>query len=135
MSTRTERLPLSPANIIAVVLALGAAAVVGATGNWISAAILAAAGLYVGWAAWLARRPDSTDLHRINAMEYRDERDRSLARSALATVGLAALAVCYVTFVVAIVVGEPILIVAACAQLLVIAVVWMIANTRAVRQG
>jgi hypothetical protein len=105
------------------------------TGNGWSAAILAAAGLYIGWAARMARRDSSTDLHRINALEYRDERDRTLGRSALATVGLAALAVCYVSFIVAVVVGEPALILATCAQLLIIAVVWMIANVRAVQRG
>lgn len=135
MSTKTDRLPIAPTNIVAVGAALVAAGIVAATGNWWSAAILAAAGLYIGWAAWMARRESSTDLHRINALEYRDERDRTLGRSALATVGLAALAVCYVSFIVSIVIGEPALILATCAQLVIIAVVWMIANARAVQRG
>lgn len=135
MSTRTERLPVAPMNLVAFGLAAIAAVASVATGNPWGGLFIFIAGAYVVIAARLARRSDSTDLIRINALEYRDERDRTLARDGLATVGGAALLLGFVEFIVAIAVGEPAFILLASAQVVAIAIVWGVANARAVRRG
>ena len=135
MSTRTERLPVAPMNLVAFALAAIAAVTSVATGNPWGGLFILVAGLYVVVAARLARRPDSTDLIRINALEYRDERDRVLARDGLATVGGAALLLGFVEFIVAIAVGQSVFILLASAQVVAISIVWGVANTRAVRRG
>ena len=50
--------------------------------------------------ALYARRPDSRDITRLNAIEYRDERDKSLAAEGFAAVGVAALIIGFVSFIV-----------------------------------
>lgn len=135
MSTMRERLPVAPMNLIAFLLAAGAAVASVATGNPWGGVCIGAAGVYVLIAARLARRAGSTDLARINALEYRDERDRVLARDGLATVGGAALLLGFVEFIVAIAVGQTTFVLLASAQVVAIAVVWGVANLRAVRRG
>jgi hypothetical protein len=82
---------MSPANLV-VCAALAVVAVAAlATGLW-QDAILIGAGCVVGVVSVRrARRPDASDVTRVEAMEYRDERDRAIARAGFAAAGAAAI--------------------------------------------
>jgi len=84
-----------------------------------------------------ARRPGSRDITRINGLEYRDERDRTLAKSGLAAVGAVALLMALVQFFLVITVApfDSPLVWAAVAQLLILTIAWSIANSVVVRRG
>jgi len=129
-------------------------------GNWFGTVLLLILGLGGLFSAVLARRPGASDWLRVNAIEYRDERDSQLARQGFAAVGAWALALATLELVAATIftsaallpirsgppgsfgfevtgsalVGGVIEVVAA-VQLLVLTVVWGIANTRAVKRG
>lgn len=130
-------------------------------GNWFGAVLLIALGGGGLLSALLARRASASDWLRINAIEYRDERDARLAGHGFAVVGAWALALStlelvaatiYVgavtlttsvsgtggsvafTFTRATIVGGVLEFIAAL-QLFVLALVWGIANTRAVKRG
>lgn len=68
-------------------------------GSWSGAGLLAAVGIAVLVMALHARRPNSGDITRVNAIEYRDERDRLLAQYGFSAVGVAALIVSAIEFV------------------------------------
>ena len=134
MST-ANRLPLSPANMVLVsLLALGAVTCA-VLGRWPGVAFLGVMAVFIVFAARFARRADSRDITRINAIEYRDERDRELARQGFAVVGAAALIVSTLGAVVSIVLDDPLLVSISCAQLLLLAIIWGVADARAVRRG
>jgi len=161
MSTTSSRLPLSVPNIVLVGGAfIGAIACV-ALRNWFGAILLLLVGGGGLISALLARRANASDWLRINAIEYRDERDSRLASHGFAVVGAWAPALSTLELVAAtIFVGAatlttsierssvgiaftltgPALVAAAveaiaALQLFVLAVVWGIANTRAVKRG
>jgi hypothetical protein len=132
-----------------------------ALGNWFGAFLLLILGGGGLLSAVLARREGASDWLRINAIEYRDERDSRLAGHGFAVVGAWALVLATAELIAAtIYVGAVTLsttvhgssgslsftltregIVAgsleaiAAGQLLVLALVWGIANTRAVKRG
>lgn len=62
-----------------------------AAGSDLYAIILIAAAPFGLGAALYARRPNSKDITRVNAIEYRDERDRVIARKGFSIVGACAL--------------------------------------------
>ena len=80
-------------------------------------------------------REDAPDIGRINAIQYRDERDRQLARAGFSIVGAAALIISVIGAVAAAISGSIPFQIAAFAQLFVLAVVWGVANSIVVRRG
>jgi hypothetical protein len=104
------------------------------TQSWFGAILLLAGSLFGLSAALYARRPNSRDITRLNAIEYRDERDRVLAKQGFATVGAAALMLSVIEVVLAIVFFDQ-LVAIACAQLFALCIVWGIANSNAARRG
>ena len=80
-------------------------------------------------------RPDARDIGRINAIQYRDERDRQLARAGFSTVGAAALILGVVLAVASAISGIQLFQAFAFGQLFVLAVIWGVANSVVVRRG
>ena len=80
-------------------------------------------------------REDAPDIGRINAIQYRDERDRQLARAGFSIVGAAALIVSTIGAVAAAISGSVPFQIAAFGQLFLLAVIWGVANSVAVRRG
>jgi hypothetical protein len=132
-----ERLPISTINLVLVSAFLLGALVAAATGNHELVPPLFVGGFGGLASALYARRSGSRDITRINALEYRDERDRTLAKSGLAAVGAVALLMVLVQFFVVITVApfnSPLIWVAV-AQLMVLSGAWSIANSIVVRRG
>ncbi len=140
MSKTTSRLPVSTVNVVLVSVFLVGAIVTAILGNWAGTFLLGALGIFGFLAALYARRANSRDITRVNAIEYRDERDRIIARRGFAVVGAVALALGVVQVVAATVFIEysatsieialwPYV------QLLILAGVWGIANSVAARRS
>ncbi|WP_299957045.1 hypothetical protein [uncultured Modestobacter sp.] len=141
MSTPTEgRLPVSTANAVLLTVFLAGAVVTAVAGSWFEAGLLAAVGLAVLAMAVYARRPNSRDITRVNAIEYRDERDKRIAQVGFSVVGVVALAVSAIELVaVAVLVAardwpQPVQLLPV-GQLLLLSTVWGIANSIAARRG
>jgi len=161
MSTTSSRLPLSLPNIVLIGGSLAGAVVTLVLGYWLGAGVLLILGLGGLLSALLARRAGASDWMRINAIEYRDERDARLAGHGFAVVGAWALALSTLELVAATIYVGAVTLTAsvkgadasvtitftqsatlaiavealAALQLFVLALVWGIANTRAVRRG
>jgi hypothetical protein len=91
MLKTVSRPPISRINAM-VLASFAVGAVVAALLGGRMATVALLIGSAVGLAGALnARRPNARDVTRLNAMEYRDERDRLLAQQGLAVVGAAAL--------------------------------------------
>jgi hypothetical protein len=160
ISKRFRRLPLSVPNMVLVGSCLLGAIATILLGNWFGTAALVVLGGGGLLSALLARRPGSSDWLRINAIEYRDERDSRLASHGFAVVGAWALALATLEFVAATVYAGAVLFThtssgdgdvtyvlresgmiagaletVAALQVFVLCVVWGIANTRAVQRG
>lgn len=95
--------------------------------------ILLIAAVFIFVSAVYARGQKASDVTRLNAIEYRDERDRLLAKSGFAVVGVAALILSITEFVLAAVFQQYVAI--AAAQVLVLSIVWGIANSLATKRG
>lgn len=160
-TTNSRRLPLSVPNMVLIGGSFAGAVVTMALGNWFGAVLLLILGGGGLLSAVLARREGASDWLRINAIEYRDERDSRLASHGFAVVGAWALALSTLELVAATIfvgavtlttsvrgsdgtvtfVASGVGIVAgaveaiAALQLFVLALVWGIANTRAVKRG
>ena len=147
MSTSTDhthrRLPLSVPNIVIGSVGVTGTIVTAVTHNVWGAAFIGVITVIGLICALAARGPHASDLTRINAIEYRDERDRQLATYGFAVVGAVALCLAVAESVTAIIlagtvfglrVGSVVVGVVA-AQQLVLYLVWGIANIRAVRRG
>ncbi|MBF4624908.1 hypothetical protein [Clavibacter sp. VKM Ac-2872] len=133
MSKTTERRGISRVNALLVgVLAVGAlvALIAGNPYNAITLAVMAA--ILLGGALHAAR-PSSSDVTRINGLEYRDERDGLLAQKGFAAVGVAALVMTVGTFFVTTLMGQVQWYVLP--QMLVLAGVWAVANWLAVQRS
>ena len=127
-----SRLPISLTNTILISAFLLVAVVMVVLGN-------VGTGLWVGFLAVMmigvalyARRPDSRDITRLNAIEYRDERDKSLATEGFAAVGVAALILGMGVILTLTVLEQLSWLVVG--FYLVLLVVWAAANSRAVRR-
>lgn len=140
MSTSTKSaLPVSPTNAALVAVFLLGAVVTAVAGSWFDAALLAAVGLAGLGSALYARRPGSRDVTRVNALEYRDERDRAIAQTGFSAVGIAALVVSAIEFVAVAALAEardwpPAVELAPAAQLVLLCIVWGVANTVAAKR-
>lgn len=98
-----SRLPVSPANaVVLVVLGVGVVVTILAQ-RWGEATLLAGAAVAGVVAALYARRPESRDITRVNALEYRDSR---IARVGLAAVGVVSLVLAVVAFVAATILSD-----------------------------
>jgi hypothetical protein len=127
------RVPLSRANVVLfAVLAVGLLATL-ALGLWPQAVMLGVALLIGAVGVAMARRPAASDVTRVDALEYRDERDRRIARDGFAIVGAAALALSVGETVVAGVLA-PGWVWPAAVQTVLLAVVWGAANRVAARR-
>jgi hypothetical protein len=128
-----NRLPISAVNAVLVSSFLLGAVTTAALRNWPAATVLGVLGLFGLGAALYARRDKARDITRVNAIEYRDERDRTVARNGFAVVGAVALVLSVVQVVVSTGLTEHFWF--SYAQLLVLSVTWGIANSLAVRRG
>jgi len=128
-----SRLPLSTTNIVLLGTFFVGAIVTALTQNWLGTTLLLVTGSFGLAGAVYARRPDSRDITRINALEYRDERDRLLAKQGFAAVGAAALILAVIEFVLATILGQFVQF--AASQVIVLCIVWAIANVRAVNRS
>ena len=141
MSTPSKgQLPVSTTNAVLLAVFLTGAVVTAVAGSWYEAGLLAAVGLAVLAMAVYARRPNSRDITRVNAIEYRDERDKRIARVGFSVVGVVALAVSAIEFVTVAVLVDArdwpqMAQVLATGQLLLLCAVWGIANSIAARRG
>jgi len=138
MLKSVERLPISAINLVLLSAFLLGALIAGALGSWTGAAYLGALGL-IGLAGALnARRSGSRDVTRLNALEWRDERDRTLAKSGFAAVGAVALLMVLAQLIVVVVTDaghdSPFMWVTL-SQMLILYIAWGIANSVAVRRG
>jgi len=129
-----NRSSISPTNIVLVGTFIAGAIVAALTQNWFGTILLLTLGVLGLSAAVYARRPNSRDITRINAIEYRDERDRDRAKHGFATVGAAALVLSVVEVVLTTIFFHELVGVAG-AQLLTLSIVWGIANSNAVKRS
>jgi len=138
MLKSVERLPISAINLVLLSAFLLGALIAGALGSWTGAAYLGALGLGGLACALFARRSGSRDVTRLNALEWRDERDRTLAKSGFAVVGAVALLMVLAQFIVVVVTDaghdSPFMWVTL-SQMLILYIAWGIANSVAVRRG
>jgi hypothetical protein len=135
MSLRTDRLPISGVNVVLVT-----AFVVGGLVTLVLGHVLQAVGLFLVGAGGLhcalwARRPSARDVTRLNALEWRDERDRQLGKEALSVVGATALVLSIVELVVVSVLAIDAALWLAWIQLVVLMTVWALMNSIVVRRG
>lgn len=160
VASRRRQRPSTPNIAIVVTCAVGAVAA-GLLQNVPGTVLLALLAIGFTISALLGRRPQASDWMRVNAIEYRDERDVELAGRGFTVVGAWALGLSLAQLVIAtLLVGavgpdidvrpiahgvifrpSPALSVAVAAeilsavQVLVLNIIWGIANTRAVRRG
>jgi hypothetical protein len=138
MLKSVERLRISAINLGLVSVFLLGALVEVALGRWQGAIYFGAFGLFGLAGALYARRSGSRDVTRLNALEWRDERDRTLAQSAFAVVGAVALLMVLGEFIVVVATGttaDSPLFWVACLQALILWIAWGIANSVVVRRG
>ena len=135
MSSSTAKNRISTPNIIWLSSFAIGAIVCAVTSNVTGALILGSIAVLAFIAVLANMRPGTPDIGRINALQYRDERDRELARKGFEIVGATALVISVIEVVAATVINEQWFIAATCAQLFVLAVVWAIANSVVVRRG
>jgi hypothetical protein len=126
------RWPVSVVNTVLVATFLGASVVLAVLGNVGVALVMAYLGLAGLGVALYARRPDSRDITRLNAIEYRDERDRSLAAEGFAAVGVAALIIVFGSFIAMVVLERFDWYIFGI--LMTLLVVWGVANSVVVRR-
>ena len=131
-TTSKRRLPVSTANAVLVGAFVLGAVTAAALGLWSEAVMLAVIGVAGLVSALYARRPGARDVTRVNAIEYRDERDRRIARTGFAAVGVTALVTSMILFLVVTAVADEYAWLPAM-QLLLLALVWGIANSLAAR--
>ena len=133
--SKTTYSRISTANIILLSSLAAGAIICAVLQNPLGASFLGATAVLSLIAIIPNLRSDARDIGRINAIQYRDERDRTLARAGFSIVGAAALILSVVLAVAAAVSGSIPFQIAAFAQLFVLAVVWAVANSIVVRRG
>ncbi|MFS4504853.1 hypothetical protein ACMA46_01330 [Clavibacter sp. Sh2141] len=133
MSKSTERRGISRVNTV-IVGAFLLAAVVALIAGYADRAIFLAAFAVIGLIqAVVAAQPEASDATRIEGLEYRDERDRQLAQRGFAAVGVAAILLSCGAFLVRTMMGDIDWWIGG--QMIVLALVWGVANRIAVRRG
>jgi len=133
MLKSVSRLRINRINTVLVCLLVAGAIFAALTSNWFGAALLLACGVAGFLFAVYVRRPESNDIDRLNAFEYRDERDRRLAGQGFAAVGVTALIISLGEFIFAVIFDQPLAFPAL--QFVVLTVVLGRANQAAVKQG
>jgi hypothetical protein len=133
MLMKPDKFPMSCVNLV-LTSALAAGVLLSLfLGLWPQAVTLALM-LVLGLVGiYSARRPDASEVLRVNAIEYRDERDRTIARDGLVVVGIVALVLSLVEYMVALVL-QPELTWPLLGQVLVLYVCWGMANQIAARR-
>jgi len=136
MSVKSERraLPVSPVNIVLSLSLVAAGVAQAIAGNLVLAVALVFVAVFAVVAARYARRPESLDIARVNAIEYRDERDRAIARSGFSVVGVAALLLTVVE-ILAVSFVAPEYGWLPAVQIFVLSVVWGVGNKMAADRG
>ncbi|BDZ48283.1 hypothetical protein GCM10025867_05240 [Frondihabitans sucicola] len=134
MSRIHSRFAIRPINVVVIAVFGVSAVTVLIGGQLFTGLYLAVATVYLYGAMLYARRGDSSEVQRVNALEYRDERDRMIARNGFSVVGAAALALAAVQILVASVWVHEIVLLAA-AWLLALCIVWGVANSVSARRG
>jgi uncharacterized membrane protein YoaK (UPF0700 family) len=138
MLKSVERLRISTINVVLVSALLLGALAEAALGRWQGAITFGVGGLCGLAVALNARRSGSRDVTRLNALEWRDERDRTLAKLGFAVVGAVALLMVLAQFIVVVVTDtshhSPFMWLTL-SQLLILCIAWGIANSVAVRRG
>lgn len=124
-------------NGVLALAALGAAAGMAVLGRWAVAAIFVLVAVVVAASAIYARSGRASDLTRLNAAEYVDERDRAVGTHALAIVGVVALVLAMVVFVVGVVLLEPgnPMFWVLWGQVIALTIAWAVANLFALRRS
>ena len=126
-------LKISTINVVLLSVLLAGAVATGLFANWFEMALLLIAAVFIFVSAVYARGQKASDVTRLNAIEYRDERDRLLAKSGFAIVGVAALILAAAEFVLAVVSQQWLAF--ASAQLVVLCAVWGITNAVVANRG
>ncbi|WP_043668141.1 hypothetical protein [Clavibacter michiganensis] len=133
MSKTTERRGISRTNTVIVGVFL-LAAVVALFAGYADRTLFLAAFAVIGLIqAVVAAQPEASDATRIDGLEYRDERDRQLAQRGFAAVGVAAILLSCGAFLVRTMMGDIDWWIGG--QMIVLALVWGVANRIAVRRG
>jgi cadmium resistance protein CadD (predicted permease) len=133
MSTRLDRLPLSRVNLVLGAMLLVAFVTTLALGLVPEAFVLGLGLVLLAVGIYRARRVLATDVNRVDAIEYLDERDRAMARDGFAVVGVAALVLSLAEFVLMSIFVPDWAWILAC-QSTLLAVVWVIGNRVAARR-
>ena len=138
MLKTVERLRISTINVVLVSALLLGALIAAGLQRWQAALYLGLVGVGGLAVALYAHRSGSRDVTRLNALEWRDERDRTLAKSGLAAVGVVALVMVVAQFIVVMLTDpgpdSPFLWMTL-AQVLILNLAWVIANSVVVRRG
>lgn len=133
MSQIVDRLPVSRPNaLLLAVLVAGLVATL-LLGLWPQAVVMALLLLVIGVSAWVGRRESASDVTRVDSLEYRDERDRAIARDGFAVVGVLALVI---TVVESVLVGvlAPEWVFPVLVRLVILCAAWAIGNRVAARR-
>ena len=138
MLRTVERLRISRINVVLVSALLLGALIAAGLQRWQAALYLGLVGVGGLAVALYAHRSGSRDVTRLNGLEWRDERDRTLARSGFAVVGVVALLMVLAHFIVVLfTVTDPpsAFLLLTLAQILILFIAWGVANSIAVRRG
>lgn len=133
MPTIFDRIPMSRVNLIlSVALALGIVLtmILGLWAQAISLSLILVLGLF---GIYSARRTEAGDVQRVNALEFKDERDRAIGRDGLAAVGAVALVQSLIGYMTALAL-YPDIRWFALAQFVALCVAWGVANHIAARR-
>ncbi|SDR83673.1 hypothetical protein [Agrococcus carbonis] len=136
MSTR-RWLRMSWWNALLVVAVLCGGVTLALLDRWGSAGILLLVALFTGASAVYARSGRASDVTRLNAAEYADERDRAAATRGFAAVGVVALLLSLAVLVTGQVLLEPgsAMRVVLWLQFIGLVVAWGVANVVALRRS
>ena len=136
MSTR-RWLRMSWWNAVLALVVLAGAVAMAVLGRWLVAAIFLAVVVLVVASAVYARSGRASDLTRLNAVEYLDERDRAVGTQAFAIVGVLALVLSMLVFILGTVLLEPDspMFFVLWGQIIVLTIGWAVANLVALRRS
>jgi hypothetical protein len=123
-------------NAVLTAVALAAAVLFAVLAQWGVAIIFLAAAVVIAASAIYARSGRASDIHRLNAIEYVDERDRAIGAQAFAILGVCAMVIAIGVFIAAMLLtpSGPMFWVA-WAQIILLTIAWAVANVVAVRRS
>ena len=134
-----SRLPVLTANAVLLGVLLAGAIVTATVGGWYETGLLMSVAVAVFAMATHARRPNSRDVTRVNAIEYRDERDKHIAQVGFSAVGMVALVISAVEFAAITVLTAvrdwpPAVQMLPAGQLVLLCIVWGVTNSVAAKR-